>query len=74
MKYKLNRSYNGGGVVYVLKIKLSRSTGQYRANVQTAVRYQIFQKEFEITTFLDGLIISDIDGKKHSKNKIFFGK
>ena len=29
LKYELNRSYNGGGVVYVLKSELSRSTGQY---------------------------------------------
>ena len=29
MKYELNRSYNGGGVVYVLKIELSGSKGQY---------------------------------------------
>ena len=29
LKYKLNHYYNGGGVVYVLKRELSRSTGQY---------------------------------------------
>ena len=29
MKDELNRSYNGGGVVYVLKSALSRSSIQY---------------------------------------------
>ena len=29
MKYEKNRFYNGGGVVYVLKNELSRSSIQY---------------------------------------------
>ena len=30
MKDELNRSYNGGGVVYLLKSELSRSAIQYQ--------------------------------------------
>ena len=37
MKDELNRSYNGGGVVYVLKSELSRSSLQYMQRKKVSV-------------------------------------
>ena len=46
----------------------------YCSNVPTAIRYHIFSKAFETATLLDGLVVSDINGKKQSRYKHLFGK
>ena len=45
MKDELNRSYNSGGVVYVLKSALSRSAIQYTKNNFFAKRFYIHKKQ-----------------------------
>ena len=46
----------------------------YCENVSTSMRYQILPWEFETDTLLDGLVIADINGKKHSRYKNLFKK
>ena len=46
----------------------------YHSNVPTDMRYQILPKAFETGTFLDGLVVADIDGKRQSIYEHFFGK
>ena len=43
MKYELNRSYNGGGVVYLLKSEASRSSLQYIAFIPYQMSFYYYQ-------------------------------
>eukprot|EP00957_Ditylum_brightwellii_P002720 209034-Ditylum_brightwellii.AAC.1 len=49
-------------------------TLMHRAKVPKAMRYQVFPEAFETATLLDGAVVVEVDGVKHTRYKHFCDK